>query len=841
MTEKNQQEKMAAERQVELLSSALDKAAENGGVWLNSKGKTAPQFYKKNVTVSPFNALILGLHSDQNGYKTNEYTLFSEAKKRGESVQSKEKGVPFLWYNWSEYVNKHNPDDVISRNDYMKLSKEMQNLYKGVRSREVRTLFNIQQTTLPLVDKDTFEKEVQKHGGTVERGDLGKQQRTLQLSVNQLLLNVRDNLVPIRKDTSGVAHYDTAKDVVYMPVQKNYEHYEDYVRDMVKQIVSATGHQQRLAREGMMMNGDSHPSEDARKQEQLVVELTAGAKLQELGISAKLSQDSLKMVDYWKRELHENPCLIDALEMDINNALDAIHKAERGEKVEYATTENRHQTEEIRNQMPKHYYVVDEIKPIPNKDTKEIVLVRDKSNKSVDIILPAGASLEPKNELPGISKDRIRSALEKEGLTNIRFYNPDGALGFHQDDSYFNGKEVSVARLHGWKLEDVTKLDVTDAVKKAGKVDFDTIMMLRDDNGKWALFLKPENEKGYAVYPDNKDTNIFFSLIKNPNKKTDAFRIEMAEKYHALTATHPELKIDLFKSHATKEELDRIEKVNIFKTKSDQSKVLCVPVIKGVEKVSPRVVTHDQWQRMWLAPDMADYKKNLAASLFADVLRQSRSDAVAVGTDKTEQEGQSQTPQETKQVIADHKEEQEHSQAREEDENRISEIEKDKKRQNSPEQKKKEEEEEKRKEELTKAETKAVAAVALSPILSQFKSIKEKHPDALLLFRCGDFYETYMDDAEKASKILGITLTRSSKSKDFEGQPLKMAGFPHHALDTYLPKLIRAGQRVAICDQLELPQRKVSEEVTPMKEPDSVPSQRQAEKAEEEQSHGLHR
>ena len=839
MTEKNEQEKMAAERQVELLSSALDKAVENGGVWLNSKGKTAPQFYKKSVTISPFNAIVLGLHSDQNGYKTNEYTLFSDAKKRGESVQTKEKGVPFLWYNWSEYVNRHNPEDVISRNDYLKLPKETQNLYKGIRSREIRTLFNIQQTTLPLVDKDGYEKEVKMHGGTVDRGEPGKQQRSLQIAVNQFLLNMRDNLVAVRKDASGVAHYDTEKDVVFMPVQKNYEHYEDYVRDMVKQIVSATGHQQRLAREGMTMNG-RQPSEDARKQEQLVVELTAGAKLQELGIPAKLSQDSLKMIDYWKRELHENPCLIDALEMDVNNSLDAIHKAERGEKVEYATTETRHQTEEIRNMLPKHYYVADEIKPLPNKDTKEIVLVRDKEGKSVDVVLPAGASLEPKNELPGISKDRIRNALEKEGLINVRFYNPDGALGFRPDDSYFNGKEVSVARLHGWKLEDVTKLDVTDAVKKSSTVDFDTIMMLRDDNGKWALFLKPENEKGYAVYPDNKDINTFFSLIKNPGNKTDAFRIEMAQKYHALTSTHPELKNDLFKSNATKEDLDRIERVNIFKTKADQSKVLCIPVIKGVDKVSARVVSHDQWQRMWLAPDMMEYKKNLAASLFADVLRQSRTDAVAVGTDKTEQESQSQTTQETKQVVAEHKEEQEHQESHEESEAHEK-KEEEKKRQNSPEQKKKEQEEEKRKEELTKAETKAVAAIALSPILSQFKSIKEKHPDAMLLFRRGDFYETYMDDAEKSSRILGITLTKNSKEKDFDGKPLKIAGFPHHALDSYLPKLIRAGQRVAICDLLESPKQKVSEVVTPNKDPDSVPSQKQAVKAEEVQSHGLHR
>ncbi len=286
--------------------------------------------------------------------------------------------------------------------------------------------------------------------------------------------------------------------------------------------------------------------------------------------------------------------------------------------------------------------------------------------------------------------------------------------------------------------------------------------------------------------------------------------------------------------------MDRIERVNIFKTKADQSKVLCIPVIKGVDKVSARVVSHDQWQRMWLAPDMMEYKKNLAASLFADVLRQSRTDAVAVGTDKTEQESQSQTTQETKQVVAEHKEEQEHQESHEESEAHEK-KEEEKKRQNSPEQKKKEQEEEKRKEELTKAETKAVAAIALSPILSQFKSIKEKHPDAMLLFRRGDFYETYMDDAEKSSRILGITLTKNSKEKDFDGKPLKIAGFPHHALDSYLPKLIRAGQRVAICDLLESPKQKVSEVVTPNKDPDSVPSQKQAVKAEEVQSHGLHR
>ena len=94
----------------------------------------------------------------------------------------------------------------------------------------------------------------------------------------------------------------------------------------------------------------------------------------------------------------------------------------------------------------------------------------------------------------------------------------------------------------------------------------------------------------------------------------------------------------------------------------------------------------------------------------------------------------------------------------------------------------------------------------LTPMMKQFFSLKAKHPEALMLFRCGDFYETYCDDAITASRILGITLTR--RNNNGGASSIEMAGFPHHALDTYLPKLIRAGKRVAICDQLEDPKKK---------------------------------
>ncbi len=111
---------------------------------------------------------------------------------------------------------------------------------------------------------------------------------------------------------------------------------------------------------------------------------------------------------------------------------------------------------------------------------------------------------------------------------------------------------------------------------------------------------------------------------------------------------------------------------------------------------------------------------------------------------------------------------------------------------------------------------------AVTPMMRQFYDLKAKHPDAVLLFRCGDFYETYCSDAIVASEILGITLTKRSNGKSDTAKAIEMAGFPFHALDNYLPKLVRAGKRVAICDQLEDPKmtkklvkRGITELVTP--------------------------
>ena len=652
--------------------------------------------------------------------------------------------------------------------------------------------------------------------------------RSSEIPINDFILKTRDNLVAIRLDTTGVAHYDAQKDTAYVPKRENYEHYNDYVNALVEQVVAATGHAQRLNREGMNNRGGKAPSEDAQKRELLVREIATAAKMQEFGLPAKLSEEGMKNIEYWKREFKEDPCLIDAIEKDVNNTLDMIHKAERGEKVEKRQL-NAQDVEAPKTIIPKHYYVADEIKTLPNKDSKEMVIVRDAGSKTADVVLPAGASLAVDNEIPGMNKKRIEHALQKEGFDTVKFYNTDGSLGFHPDDSYFDGKEISVSKLNKWELEDITKLDVTDAVKRSGAIDFDKVLMLKDDEGKWAMYLKPENEKAFSVYPDKADVNKFFTTIQQGNDEAnERLRQDMATKYYVMASEKPELKVDLFKSQVSAEELARIERVNIFKTKATENRpsvILCVPTIDG-KRVQAREVSGQQWQRMWLADDKQDYKTHLAASLFADVLRKERTEAVAVGTDKTEQEAQADTQEQTKNV---ENHEEETKQEQKEEQAATNKKQEEEKRRNSPEQKEKEKQE----------ETKAVAAVALSPMLKQFLDLKSKHPDALLLFRTGDFYETYKEDAEKASKILGITLTKSTKTKDEQGKPLAMAGFPYHALDSYLPKLIRAGERVAICDQLEAPKQTAKRGITEMLTPNAAVEKEQ--KAEPEKQQSFHR
>lgn len=671
MAEENINKKTGAERQAEVLVAALERANKNGGTLLNAWQKAMPQFYDKTLRITPVNALIMAMHSDNGEFKTNSYTMFNETHDRSEAVKKGQKGVPFVWQNLNQYVNKDNAEDKISRAEYNSLADAEKAKYKVNPREDVYTVFNIDQTTMSHVHKEEYAKQVEQFGPNRPTDE-----KLLRMDVNKFIQSMKDNLVPIRKDATGIAHYDSKKDTLHIPAQKDFPSYADYVQEVTRQIVHATGVPQRLGREGLSVDGVKTPSEVQQHMEMLVEELASAHRMLELGMTAKMRPQTVEQLPNIISELKANPTMAQKVLHDVNRTVGMIKKAENGEKIK---------------------------------------LIEKPSEKRQQ----AWASQFPIDKVPST---------------------------------------------------------------------FTQISMLKDDEGKWTLAAKPENAHTFAVHPSREDVSLYFDMMKNDHDEThvNEFKTQFAQKYYSVVAANPEKEANIFRSNASQDALDLISKVNAFKTKDN--KILLVATI-GDEKQKSVQINQSQWQRMWLADDKQDYKTHLAAILYSDVL-----------AGKLEEIKRSISP------------DVEGTQLHEENEHR--EYHEDEKRQQQQ-------------------------MSNVPPIIKQYNDLKQKHPDALLLFRCGDFYETYKEDAVKASNILGITLTKHSKRMDEEGKPLKMAGFPYHALDTYLPKLIRAGERVAICDQLESPRQKTSQQEENKQE--AKQEVKEVVSAQKEERHGMHR
>lgn len=671
MAEENINKKTGAERQAEVLVAALERANKNGGTLLNAGQKAMPQFYDKTLRITPVNALIMAMHSDNGEFKTNSYTMFNETHDRSEAVKKGQKGVPFVWQNLNQYVNKDNAEDKISRAEYNSLADAKKAKYKVNPREDVYTVFNIDQTTMSHVHKEEYTKQVELFGPNRPTDE-----KLLRMDVNKFIQSMKDNLVPIRKDATGIAHYDSKKDTLHIPAQKDFPSYADYVQEVTRQIVHATGVPQRLGREGLSVDGVKTPSEVQQHMEMLVEELASAHRMLELGMTAKMRPQTVEQLPNIISELKADPTMAQKVLHDVNRTVGMIKKAENGEKIK---------------------------------------LIEKPSEKRQQ----AWASQFPIDKVPST---------------------------------------------------------------------FTQISMLKDDEGKWTLAAKPENARTFAVHPSREDVSLYFDMMKNDHDEThvNEFKTQFAQKYYSVVAANPEKEANIFRSNASQDALDLISKVNAFKTKDN--KILLVATI-GDEKQKSVQINQSQWQRMWLADDKQDYKTHLAAILYSDVL-----------AGKLEEMKRSVSPDVDGTQLHEENEHREYHEEEKRQQQQMSNV---------------------------------------PPIIKQYNDLKQKHPDALLLFRCGDFYETYKEDAVKASNILGITLTKHSKRMDEEGKPLKMAGFPYHALDTYLPKLIRAGERVAICDQLESPRQKTSQQEE--NKPEAKQEVKEVVSAQKEERHGMHR
>lgn len=626
--------KTGLERQKEVLIEALERAAKENGLFLNTNYKQQPHFYNKELQITPVNSLMMAMHSDNGNFKSNAYTTFQNLQANNAAIRRGQKGVPFIWSNLNEYVEIANPENKITKDSFNKLSEEDKGRYRVNPKENVFTLFNLDQTTLPFVHKDSYKTHINDTGQTAPHDE-----KELRIDINKYIQKMRENLLPIRRDGIGVAHYDANRDLIHIPAQKEFDTYPEYVQAVTREIVRATGVPQRLNREGTM-------SSDKEKQarESLVEDLVSAHKLLEFGLPSKLKKTTIENVPSIIKHIKETPNYTENLFRDINRAVGMMKKAEKGEKIK-----------------------------VNERETVELLNVNS------------------------------------------------------QEQAQRNTQENQVSKA----------------------VSFEQITILKDDNEKWTLVARPNEQKPFAIHPSKQDISMYFDSLKNPNKEEGvSIRTELAQKYYGLSLQHPELKVDIFYTGATQENIEKIDRVNVFRTKDQKNMIIAYVDGKALQPIE---LNKSLYQRFWLTDNRSAYKVALAASLYAETLNNIKKE----GTKQAQEVEQTATKEQSKQ----------------------SEVSHDTAEKNIP------------------------------PIMEQYKALKKNYSDALLLFRKGNYYIAYSDDAVTLSKKLDLEIKTEKNHYENEKTPLRSASFPASSLDGNLPKLIRSGSRVAICTPNEEEQK----------------------------------
>lgn len=626
--------KTGLERQKEVLIEALERAAKENGLFLNTNYKQQPHFYNKELQITPVNSLMMAMHSDNGNFKSNAYTTFQNLQANNAAIRRGQKGVPFIWSNLNEYVEIANPENKITKDSFNKLSEEDKGRYRVNPKENVFTLFNLDQTTLPFVHKDSYKTHINDTGQTAPHDE-----KELRIDINKYIQIMRENLLPIRRDGIGVAHYDANRDLIHIPAQKEFDTYPEYVQAVTREIVRATGVPQRLNREGTM-------SSDKEKQarESLVEDLVSAHKLLEFGLPSKLKKTTIENVPSIIKHIKETPNYTENLFRDINRAVGMMKKAEKGEKIK-----------------------------VNERETVELLNVNS------------------------------------------------------QEQAQRNTQENQVSKA----------------------VSFEQITILKDDNEKWTLVARPNEQKPFAIHPSKQDISMYFDSLKNPNKEEGvSIRTELAQKYYVLSLQHPELKVDIFNTGATQENIEKIDRVNVFRTKDQKNMIIAYVDGKALQPIE---LNKSLYQRFWLTDNRSAYKVALAASLYAETLNNIKKE----GTKQAQEVEQTATKEQSKQ----------------------SEVSHDTAEKNIP------------------------------PIMEQYKALKKNYSDALLLFRKGNYYIAYSDDAVTLSKKLDLEIKTEKNHYENEKTPLRSASFPASSLDGNLPKLIRSGSRVAICTPNEEEQK----------------------------------
>lgn len=564
-------------------------------------------------------------------------------------VKAEEKTITVL-QQYNDYQKKH-PDVVV-----LNKTGDSYEIY-GEKASNVAKILNLEVekkkmdgkkvdlVSFPSQHLDTYLPKIIRAGNRVSINDNLKEKKvSITVQDNTAILNKAYSTAKAVADQSGMkyerkmivqdAKYEKDDDKISVSGMSEKTADENHAtlykaNDIYRAVVAAVGSEERLDRSGR----NSFLPEDDAKHEKLVQELAAGVLMTRQGLPAILSKESEKLVPYWQRELTENPKMLGVLERDVNNAVETIDSILAKRKVDYKAIRGQ-MPGKILTENPECFSISSSLAKLPSMETKELVVVLDKKHKTADIILPAGASLQVDNEVPGMNKKRIKTALGKMGVKEVSFYNAGGGLSLHESNDYYKGKEVTVSKLKQYELLTQQTVDLKDKFVPKKEVKITTFEALPDDMGRYAFFIKAENEPAFAVYPNKEHVNQFYSSLKSENRAV--VHNALAKKYYELGTKHPDARVDVITPRKVNIGDAKIDRICITAKHNDPKQHIIFATVNGERMHAP--VSKAQWNKMWLAEDMSDYKQRLAAVIFEPFIKKEvKNDVNQQASEKTEE------------------------------------------------------------------------------------------------------------------------------------------------------------------------------------------------------------
>lgn len=564
-------------------------------------------------------------------------------------VKAEEKTISVL-QQYNDYQKKY-PDMVVLNKD-----GDFYEIY-GEKASDVAKILNLEVEKKKMDGKkvdlvsfpsrylDTYLPKIIRAGNRVGINDNLKEKKvSISVQDNTAILNKAYSTAKAVADQSGMkyerimvvqdAKYDKEDDKIVVSGMSEKTADENHAtlykaNGIYRAVVAAVGSENRLDRSGR----NSFLPEDDAKHEKLVQELAAGVLMTRQGLPAILSKESEKLVPYWQRELTENPKMLGVLERDVNNAVETIDSILAKREVDYKAIRGQ-MPGKILTENPERFSISSSLAKLPSMETKEMVVVLDKKHKTADVILPAGASLQVNNEVPGMNKKRILTALGKMGVKEVSFYNAGGGLSLHESNDYYKGKEVTVSKLKQYELLTQQTVDLKDKFAPKKEVKITTFEALPDDMGRYAFFIKAENEPSFAVYPNKEHVNQFYSSLKSENRAV--VHNALAKKYYELGTKHPDARVDVITPRKVDIGDAKIERICITAKRNDPKQHIIFASVNGERMHAP--VSKAQWNKMWLSEDMSDYKQRLAAVIFEPFIKKEvKNDVNQQASEKTDE------------------------------------------------------------------------------------------------------------------------------------------------------------------------------------------------------------